>query len=464
MRRLVLPILFAGFLSVLGFPARDVSAGEMPRPLDARVQAALETIDSDDIYTYIAYLASNSLKGRNAGTEGNDRAADWIGEFFADLGLCGGACGKSYFQPFEFSARGMRGEKVMTRNVIACWRGSDPLLRDEVVIIGAHFDHVGMHGQKSNPWRLGKPSRGDLVWNGADDNASGTSAVLEIAQAFALSRVPTRRSIVFICFSAEEHGLYGSRHYVENPSFPLDDTAAMLNLDMIGRNPTLPVLVFGLASDQDGFARDALQNLAHPWCDGVEFRSSGGGFGGSDHWPFLREGVPAFFFFTGFHRDYHMNSDEVEKIATEHVQKIACSIFLLAYEIANRENRLVFNTAWGHKINSKRKTLGIDSSGKVPSSRLEGLGLPEDQGAFRVAGVYSDTVASRAGLRPGDLILRLGTVTILAKDPSDSLREAIKSAPCGTAIPLIILRGREIITLEAEWLAKDSDQDVVEDP
>ncbi len=439
--------------ALLFLPVEDVE----PPPLGPRIEAALETIDADDVYSYIAYLASNALKGRNAGMEGNDMAAEWIASFFGEMGLVGGGDEGSFYQRFRFKAYGSR--KNSTRNVIALFMGSDPVLKNEAIVIGAHFDHVGAYGQKTNPARLGRAVRNDGIWNGADDNASGTSAVMEIAQAFALARVAVKRTIIFVCFSAEEHGLYGSQHYVENPVIPLDRTSAMINLDMVGRNPKRPVMVFGLESDEDRVFQKSLEGIG---CrlGSPTFRQSRGAFGGSDHWPFMKKSIPSVFFFTGFHRDYHHIGDEVDKISCDRVRDIARAAFLLAVELADRDEMLAFDGDFGDRMQagSSRRRLGIDVDKSFTFRGAEGFGLANDQGAVRVSGVYAGSVADKAGLESNDLILSVGKILIRRKEPLDSLRRAIRSAPSETGIPITILRGNEIITVQARWADEKKDE------
>ncbi len=442
--------LIAVLVSLILAPAQ-VEAQEN-QPLDQRAAAALETIDGEDIHAYISYLACDSLEGRNSGTPGNDLAAEWIADFFAEMRLEPAGADGSYFQSFTFRARGMKDGVAKTRNVAAFWEGTDPILKKEAVVIGAHFDHVGRKGQKPSAARMGRASKTDTIWNGADDNASGTAAVLEVAQAFALARVPTKRSIVFVCFSGEEHGLYGSDHYVKNPPFPLEKTSLMINLDMVGRNPGTPFTIFGLESDEGGYLVKAMKETASE-LGGVKYRSGRGAFGGSDHWPFLKSGVPAIFIFGGLHPDYHRISDEVEKICPERVQKTAKTAFLLALGAANRREQLVFSTSFLELLSfrGKRRMLGIDAGEKVATDKLAGFGLPENQGAVRVAGIYSQTPAARCGLKSGDLILSLGAKTIVRQEPLSSLRKAIREAPLGADVPLTILRNGEIMTLLVRW-------------
>lgn len=427
-------------------PGQDIE----PPPLAPRVEVALETIDADDVHSYIAYLASNALMGRNAGMKGNDLGADWIAEFFGEMALSTGGADGTFFQYFTFDAGGSK--KNSTRNVIALYRGCDPVLKDEAIVIGAHFDHVGAYGEKTNPARLGRPTKSDGIWNGADDNASGTSAVMEIAQAFALARIPVKRTIVFVCFSAEEHGLYGSTHYVEHPVIPLERTSAMINLDMVGRNPKRPVMVFGLESDEDRVFQTSLEQIGRR-LGTLTFRQSQGAYGGSDHWPFMKKGIPSVFFFTGYHKDYHHIGDEVDKISCDRVRDIARTAFLLAVDLADRKGMLVFDGDFGDQARTRtmRRRLGIDVDQEFVFQGAGGTGLADDQGAVRISGVYAGSVADRAGLKSNDLILSVGSVLIRREGPLDGLREAIRSAPAGTEIPIIVLRRDEIITLQAQW-------------
>jgi len=369
---------------ILSAPAGIIALSGDLQPLDPRTEAALETIDSFDAHTYVSYLASDALRGRNAGTKGNEMAAEWIAAFFEEMGLKGGGGGGSFRQPFEFPISGRKGEKARVCNVVAVWGGSDPVLKHEAVVIGAHFDHVGAHGQKINASRLGRATNEDMIWNGADDNASGTSAVLEIAQAFALARVPTKRTIVFACFNAEEHGLYGSDHYVRNPYIAIEKTSAMINLDMVGRNAGKPVTIFFLESDRDGFLKEAVDRAALRM-GGFDYRNGGVILGGSDHYNFIKNSVPALMFFSGMHTDVHRPSDEVDKIDPERMRDIARVVFLVALDVANRPELLAF--AGEEKVLPQagmgRKILGIDVDDVQPG-RLARLGLPGNQGAVRV--------------------------------------------------------------------------------
>lgn len=441
------------FLNGLAFTWCLASLSGIPDEIEnPSVSVAMETIDAEDVYAYIDLMASDELFGRNAGTRGNDMAAEWIAEFFQRCGLKPGGDDGTYFQHFTFHARGTKGEKTQTQNVVGIWEGTDPALKGEALVVGAHFDHVGFKGQKSNPGRLGRAKEDDRIWNGADDNASGTAAVLEIAQAFSFLRLKTRRTIIFILFSAEEHGLYGSWYYVNNPLVSLEDTVAMLNLDMVGRNTKSPVYATGTDSSAESFFEDLLEKCSKRIAD-FNLKTTPLAFGGSDHGPFLSKQIPALFFFSGLHRDYHQVSDEVEKIDCDRVARVAKCAFLMLQAMADCDERVTWNQTYrsGSKGEARRRLLGINVGKRVEPRELEGLGFPEIQGAVRVDNVYQNTPAWKAGLKQSDLILGIDKVRIQAKRTSTSLREAIESAPPNTEVVLEVLRKGEVLVLSVKW-------------
>jgi Zn-dependent M28 family amino/carboxypeptidase len=212
-------------------------------------------------------------------------------------------------------------------NVVAVLRGSDPALRDTYVVFSAHMDHVG----------VGRPDAdGDSIFNGADDDASGTSAVLEVAEAFASMPVPPARSLVFLTVSGEEKGLLGSAWYADHPTVPIDRIVANINIDMIGRNAADSVVAIGQEFSslgplvQEVAGRNPELGLTvsqDPWPEQRFFFRS-------DHFNFARKEIPAIFFFTGTHEDYHRPSDHVEKIDTDKAARIARLVFLLGHAIA----------------------------------------------------------------------------------------------------------------------------------
>ncbi len=217
-------------------------------------------------------------------------------------------------------------------NVAGILEGSDPVFKEEYVVFSAHMDHIG----------IGPPNaEGDSINNGADDDASGTTAVLEIAEAFASLPTKPKRSMIFLLVSGEEKGLWGSAYFAENPPVPMDLMVADLNIDMVGRNWPDTIVAIGMEHSDLGETL-LLVNEAHPelgmtaiddiWpAERFFFRS--------DHYNFARRGVPVLFFFNGTHADYHGRDDEVDRIDVEKAARISQLIFYLGYELANRPER-----------------------------------------------------------------------------------------------------------------------------
>ncbi|HET7458872.1 MAG TPA: M28 family peptidase [Gemmatimonadaceae bacterium] len=297
--------------------------------------------DTAAIRRDVFYLASDALAGRGTGTPGNDSAATYVARRYAALGLapCAGdraatpasrpftpGCA-SYFQPFGVRERGdtSRLAEVAARNVVALVRGRDPRLRDEYVVVGAHYDHLGRSGLRSlDPW-LGDTA----IRNGADDNASGTAALLDLARLVA--RRPTRRTVVFAAFGAEELGVLGARHFVEHPPVPLDRVRAMLDLDMVGRLRDDRVIVHGAAPGMAALLDTVGATL------GLRVESDADASGVSDHAPFHARGVPALHFTTGLHDDYHRATDDAEKIDVAGEGRIVALAERVLRALADRE-------------------------------------------------------------------------------------------------------------------------------
>jgi hypothetical protein len=216
-------------------------------------------------------------------------------------------------------------QETPSSNVIAFLEGSGSL-KDELLIIGAHYDHSGI---KKNT------TEGDSILNGADDNASGTAGLMAIARAFSQLEKKPLRSILFIAFTAEEMGLFGSRYYVENPLFPLENTAAMINLDMIGRNEREKVYVYGSRSPE----LLKINEEENEYIGLTLIHEPESLLSTSDHAPFLNKGIPALFYHSGMHEDYHKVTDESSKIDFTKASVISQLAFRTAYRIANDSNR-----------------------------------------------------------------------------------------------------------------------------
>ncbi len=226
----------------------------------------------------------------------------------------------------HFSGRLVRLDNGNPPNVAAVLRGSDPVLREEYVVLSAHMDHVG----------IGEPVNGDSIYNGADDDASGTSGLLEVAEALASLPSAPRRSIVFLHVSGEEKGLLGSRWYSEHPTVPLDQIVANVNVDMIGRNAPDSVVVIGKDFSSLGEVVNTV-GATHPELGLIaadDIWPEENFFFRSDHFNFARKEIPAIFFFTGVHEDYHQPSDEVDTIDVDKAARVAKLIFYTVQSIA----------------------------------------------------------------------------------------------------------------------------------
>jgi hypothetical protein len=232
--------------------------------------------------------------------------------------------------PLSFSLKGVRVRiktstaitTMQTRNVIGVLEGADPTLRGEVVVVGAHYDHVG--------YKRNAPAGTDSIYNGADDNGSGTVALLEVAKALGAMQSPPSRSVVLLAFAGEEKGLFGSEYYARHPLFPLDSTVAMLNMDMVGRNNVDSLLIIG-APEQSFLAQvTRAENAAI----GFTLVNTNLTSGGSDHESFQKRMVPVIFYHSDVHPDYHQVSDEAPLINDRKIARVAKLVFRTTWNIA----------------------------------------------------------------------------------------------------------------------------------
>ncbi len=304
----------------------------------------VNTITANDLKDYLYVLASDSLQGRETGTAGQIDAANYIANFFKEIGIPPYKY-NTYFQKFKVrlvKRYGKQNKKknnkyVKGENIIGFIEGSD--LKDEIVVITAHYDHLGV-------------KEDTLIYNGADDNGSGTSAIMEIAQAFMLAKKEgngPRRSILIMPVSGEEKGLLGSKYYTENPIYPLENTIANLNVDMIGRidkNHDNPDYVYLIGSDRLSSELHQISEDINKQYFNLELDYTFNAeddpnryYYRSDHYNFAKNNIPVIFYFNGIHEDYHKPTDTVEKINFEKIQKISRYIFLTAWELANRDER-----------------------------------------------------------------------------------------------------------------------------
>ena len=305
------------------------------------------TISQEGLRADLTVISHDSLQGRDTGSEGLNKAAKYLSSRYETLGLEPVGDNGTYLQSFELPIRNRREgttDTVKTQNIVAFIPGTDSTMMHEVVVLSSHYDHVG----------IGRPdSTGDTIYNGADDDGSGTVALLHTAQAIMAAKsagVGLKRSVLILHVTGEEKGLLGSRYYSDHPIFDIGNTVANLNVDMVGRrdyehpdDPNYIYIIGGkiISSGLQAMLEEAnqksvnitLSDRYNDLDDPQQF------YRRSDHWNFGRLGVPFIFFFNGVHDDYHRPSDQIEKIDFEALMKRTQLIYTTTVMIANSEDR-----------------------------------------------------------------------------------------------------------------------------
>ncbi|NUQ62230.1 MAG: M20/M25/M40 family metallo-hydrolase [Pirellulales bacterium] len=366
--------------------------------------AALESITPTELESHVGYLADDRREGREAGTRGGREAGDYLGVQLEALGFRGAGDEGTCYQRFAPNFR----------NLLAAIDGSDPELKQEWIILGAHYDHVG-HGTKQN-------SKGPVgeIHNGADDNASGTSGVLEIAEALAMLPQPPRRSVLVAFWDAEEKGLLGSKHWLAHPTLPLDRVRLVVNVDMIGRLRNDRMMVMG---SRTGFGLRRLlcqQNIQPDLL--LEFPLSV--LANADHYSFFGKGIPAFTFHTDIHEDYHRPTDDADRIDIAGMRRATQLMFRAVYDLANRDRLPAFREASRHESDDKPPMLPEKPAVPVRLGATWSGEPPSGQGV-ELKAITHESPAERAGLRAGDRLIRWADHEI---GSSQELMEAVMTA------------------------------------
>ena len=315
--------------------------------------------------------------------------------------------------------------EASVKNVIAVLEGEGPSAK-ETIVIGAHYDHLGWGGPGSFV-----PDQ-EVIHNGADDNGSGTAALLEIARQLATRGKKLPRRVVFIAFTGEERGLVGSARYVGEPLVPMENTVAMLNMDMVGRLSDNKLIIQGV--DTSPQFTSIIDELNEKY--GFEITRQTGGFGPSDHSSFYAKKVPVMHFFTGTHPDYHRPTDDTEKLNLEGMRKITDMVAETAIALAEAPQRPEYVAV----ARSRPRDVAGDRPyfGSIPD-------FAQDKPGYKLTGVTEDGPAAKAGIQAGDVIIKLADSKIGNLEDFDS---ALRKHKAGDKVPVTIQRGNEELTVE----------------
>ena len=330
-------ILLVALFTVVGSFAQSITSQAEVKTLN-RLDLA-NTITADELKNHLYVFASDEMQGRETGHKGQKLAAEYLRNFYMDNGFTSPIEENNYYQHIPSSYFSRSKEPMDSENVVAFIEGTEK--PDEIIVISAHYDHVGVDEEGN-------------VYNGADDDGSGTIAILEIAQAFKEAMKNgqgPKRSILFLHVTGEEIGLYGSRYYSENPIFPLENTVCNLNIDMVGRidpdkaeNPEYIYLIGSdrLSQELHDVSEEVNEKYTNLELD-YKFNAEDDPnrfYYRSDHYNFAKHNIPVIFYFNGTHEDYHKPTDTPDKIEYDLLEKRAQLIFQTAWEIANREKRI----------------------------------------------------------------------------------------------------------------------------
>jgi C-terminal processing protease CtpA/Prc len=368
--------------------------------------SAVETIHTQELRQHCKVLASDTLEGRETGSRGGEAAGAYIvGLLRKERRVLPAGPDGDYYQPFPPNSR----------NILVRLPGSDDALKGEYVVVGAHYDHVG-YGTARN-------SRGPIgyIHNGADDNASGTAALLELVDACCSLDAAPKRSILFIFWDGEENGLLGSKYWVQSPTVPLDRIRLVFNIDMVGRLRQNRAEVFGSRSGPGLRGLLSAQNTDSPIALNFLWETRRD----SDHYSFFAQQVPYLMIFTGKHPDYHTPYDDVEKLNVDGMERITRLLFRTVYAAAQQPTLPPFRSAALQEGTQAQEE--AETPLPSPPSRL-GVTWDEErakQNVIQLTEVDPGSAAESAGLQPGDRIVEFDGTRIATPE---NMREAVFSA------------------------------------
>jgi hypothetical protein len=317
-----------------------------------------------------------------------------------------------------------------TGNVIGYLEGSDPVLKNEVIVVGGHFDHLGYGGP--NSMYRGKEK---LIHHGADDNASGTAGVLEVAQKFASEKGKLKRSILFLCFTGEEEGLIGSSYFVKSDEFKKYNIVAMINMDMVGRLKDDKLILNGTGTSPYWVPEFEALNKTYNF----KASYSPDGFGPSDHSSFYGKDLPVLMFFTDLHSDYHKPSDTYDKINTEGEVKVLKLVYDMTMDLDTRAAKPEFTKVVAKDDDKKteRKSVRV-YVGTVPDFSYTDAG-------YKISGVQAGSPAEKAGILAGDIMIKFGDATI---NNLYDYTAALGNYKPGQEVEVTVKRGEENVTVK----------------
>lgn len=377
----------------------------------------------------VNFLASDALEGRETGTSYELEAADYIMNRMKNIGLSPKGHAGTYYQTFTFKPKKdphsqieyVAGDSTITgTNVIGFMDNK----ATKTIIIGAHYDHLGMGGEGS------LYREGEAIHNGADDNASGVAILLKLADT--LQKVNTNNNYLFMAFSGEEMGLLGSNFFAKNPTIDLSTANYMLNMDMVGRlreDKTLSISGTGTAPIWNQVLNT----------NNTDFKLvlNESGVGPSDHTSFYLQDIPVLHFFTGQHEDYHKPSDDAEKLNYQGMQLITNYIFNVISDLDKGE-KLAFRKTKNESEEVPRFKVAL---GVVPDYLFDGKGM-------RIDGVSEDRPAQKAGLQKGDIVIQLGDSTVV--DMMSYMR-ALSTFEEGNSTKVVVDRNGEKVEAEISF-------------
>lgn len=397
--------------------------------------AQSQIITTDNIKKHISYLASDKLEGRGTSSEGEQKAAKYIAKQFKKIGLqpMGTPEGdkKTWFHKFEYTklthphaTDDPNAPKQKSQNVVGFLDNG----AEYTIIVGAHYDHLGRGRDKNSL----DPNPDGKIHNGADDNASGTSGVIELARHFVKNDKKEPYNFLFICFSGEELGLLGSKKFIEYPTYPLEKANFMLNMDMIGRyRDDKGLMVQGIGTSS---LWGKMIDVINP---DLKIIRDSSGVGPSDYTSFYLKGIPVMGFFTGQHSDYHKPSDDVELIDVAGEKRV------LDFAV-----RLIDGTCTFPKLDFQQTK---QPQNQARSFKVTMGVMPDyayDKKGMRVDGVTDGKPAAKAGLKTGDIITKIGDFEI---ENVYGYMDALGKFKKGETTKVVIKRGNEDLMLDVTF-------------